>query len=57
MTLVQTRCLKCGTVFVPARMPVNFCSCCYADAHYLRPVAESNERAESTSQTSETAAS
>jgi predicted nucleic acid-binding Zn-ribbon protein len=38
MRAIQTRCLKCGTVFASTGNRVLHCTCCYADENYLKPV-------------------
>lgn len=38
MHAIQTRCLKCGTVFASTAGRVLHCSCCYADENYLKAV-------------------
>lgn len=38
MRAIQTRCLKCGTVFTSTGSRVLHCTCCYADENYLKPV-------------------
>lgn len=38
MRVVQSRCMKCGTVFAAPRKRVSYCTCCFADETYLKPV-------------------
>lgn len=38
MRAIQTRCMKCGTVFTSTLDRVLHCTCCYADESYLKRV-------------------
>ena len=38
MRVSQSRCLKCGSVFVQSPRRISYCTCCFADETYLKPV-------------------
>ena len=36
MRVVQSRCLKCGSVFAAAKKRISYCTTCFADETYLK---------------------
>jgi uncharacterized OB-fold protein len=55
MHAIQTRCLKCGSVFSSSRPRVTYCQCCFADECYLKPVLTAGEGEEAQPASSERA--